>query len=83
MLHGLGSEAKAMNAAVNFPAQQAGGFQDAQMLRNGGERHAERFGEIGDFGFAESEASEDGAAGGIGEGGEGGIEAGRIFNHTV
>jgi len=83
LLHRLGRQAEAMDAPVNFAAKQARGFEDAQMLGNGGERHAERFGEIGDFGFAEREASEDGAASGIGESAEGRVESGRIFNHTV
>jgi len=54
------------------------------MLGDGREGHAEGAGELGHIGFAESEAGEDGAAGGIGERGESRVEAGgRIFNHTV
>lgn len=83
MLHRLGGQAQAMDAAINFAVQEAGGFEDAQMFGDRREGHAERFGELGDFGFAKSETSEDGAPGGIGERGKGGVEGGRIFNHTV
>jgi hypothetical protein len=83
-LHGLGDQAAAVNAAVNFTLEEAGRFEDAEMLGDGGERERERLGELGDSGFALSKASEDGAAGGIGEGGEGGVErGGGIVNHMV
>jgi hypothetical protein len=86
--HGPSVQAAAVNAAVDFPAEQAGGFEDAQMFGNGGEGHGEGSGEGVDGGLALREAGEDGATGGIGEGGEGGVEAGggrggRIVNHTV
>jgi hypothetical protein len=88
VLHGLGSETAAVRAAVDFAPEQAGGFQNAQVFRNCGKRDPERRGEFGDGGFAESEAGEDGAAGRIGEGAEGGVERrgrgrARIVNHTV
>jgi hypothetical protein len=35
-LHGLSGEAAAVNAAVDFAVQQAGGFEDAEMLGDGG-----------------------------------------------
>ena len=83
LLHGLGVEAEAVDAAVNFATEQAGGFEDAEVLGNGGKRHAERFGEIGDVGFTEGETGKDGAAGRVGKGGEGGVELGETFNHMV
>jgi hypothetical protein len=41
-----------------------------------GESHLERLGEVGDGSLAAGEAGEDGAARGIGEGGECGVELG-------
>jgi hypothetical protein len=85
--HGLGVQAAAVDTAIDFAAEEAGGFKDAEMLGDGGEGHIERLGEGLDGGFAAGEAGEDGAAGGIGQGREGGVEGvcggGRIVNHTV
>jgi hypothetical protein len=73
-----------VNAAVNFALQEAGGFENAQMLGDGGEGEGERLGELGDGGFALGETGENGAAGGIGKGGERGVERGiGIVNHMV
>ena len=83
LLHGLRGEAEAMDTAVDLAMEEAGRFEDTKMFGDGGERDPEWFGKFGDFGFAKSETGKDGAAGGVGEGGEGVIERGRIFNHTV
>jgi hypothetical protein len=85
LLHGLGGETETVDAAVDFAVKQAGGFKDAEVFRDGRERHAERSGEFGDLSLAEREAGEDGSASGIGEGGEGVVETSgrRIFNHMV
>jgi hypothetical protein len=73
-----------MNAAVDFPLEETGGFEDAEMLGDGGERERERLGELGDGGFAVSEAGKDGAASGVRECGESGVErCGGIVNHMV
>jgi len=73
-----------VNAAIDLALEEAGGFEHAEMLGDGGEGKGERLGELGDGGFALGEAGENGAAGGVGEGGEGGIERGRrIVNHMV
>jgi hypothetical protein len=80
--HGFGVETAAVDASVDFAAKQAGGFEDAEMLGDGGEGHSERGGEGFNGGFTVGEAGEDGAAGGVGESAEGGVE-GRIVNHTV
>jgi hypothetical protein len=80
-----------MNAAVDFTAKQARGFEDAEMFGDGGERDVEGSGEFGDSGFALGKTCEDGAAGGVGEGAENGVEQrgrcgrdlGRIVNHMV
>jgi len=75
-LHGLGGEAAAMDAAVDFALEEAGGFEHAEMLGDGRKGKGEGRGELGDGGLALGEAGEDGAAGGVGERGEGGIEWG-------
>ena len=73
-----------VDAAIDFAAQKAGGFKDAQVLGNGREGDVERGGELLDGGFALGEAGEDGAAGGVGEGAKGGVESGEgIVNHVV
>ena len=73
-----------MDAAVDFTLEEPGGFEDAKMLGDGGERERERFGELADGGFAVSEAGQDGAAGGVGKSGEGGVEwCAGIINHMV
>jgi hypothetical protein len=82
VLHGLGCQAAAMNAAIDFAAQQAGGFQYAQVFGDCGKRNVEWFGEFADGGYAMCEAREDSAASGIGESAEGGVEW-RIVNHMV
>ncbi len=73
-----------MDAAIDFSAEQAGGFENAEMLGDGGEGHVEGGGEGFNGGFALGEASEDGAASGVGESAEGSVEErGVIVNHTV
>jgi hypothetical protein len=75
-LHRLRSESAAVDAAVDFALEEAGGLEDAKVLGDGGKGEREGFGKLGDGGFTLREAGEDGAAGGIGEGGEGGVERG-------
>ena len=77
-----------MDAAVDFAPQEPGGLQHAEMLGNGGEGNVEGRGEFGDGGLALRQARENGAAGGIGQGPEGGVErgvagGGGIVNHMV
>jgi hypothetical protein len=73
-----------VDSAIDGAGQQAGGVEDAQMFGNGGQRDVERFGELRDGGFTAGQASQDGAAGGVGEGAEGAVESGRrIVNHMV
>ena len=82
--HRLGDEPAAVNAPVDFTVEQAGGFEDAQVLGDGGERNVKGRGELADGGLAAGQAGEEGAARGVGEGAEGGVECReRIVNHTV
>ena len=73
-----------MDAAIDFALEEAGGFENAEMLGDCGEGEGERLGELGDGGFTLREAGENGSAGGVGECGESGVERGSgIVNHTV
>ena len=77
-----------MDAAVDFTPEQAGGFEDAQVLGDRGERDVEGSGEFGDGSFAAGQPRENGAACGVGKRSEGRIEwrvvvGGRIVNHMV
>ncbi len=77
ILHGLGLQPAAMHAAIDFTFEQARGFQDAHVLRDGGQRNAERLRKLCDHGRALCEAGQDGAAGGIGERSKRGIQGRR------
>jgi len=57
---------------------QAGALQYFEMLGNRRKAHGERLGQFHDGGFAERQTGQDGAAGRIGERGEGGVEVGHI-----
>jgi hypothetical protein len=62
---------------------EAGVLEDANVLHDGGERHAVGACTVGERSFAEHEGSKDGAAGGVGKRAEGGIKGCRILNHMV
>ena len=53
IFHRLRRKATAVDAAIDFAAEQSGGFENAQVLGDGRERNIERRGELGDRGFAE------------------------------
>jgi len=72
-----------MDAAVDIAVKQAGGFEHAQVLGDGGKRDAKRLREFGDGGFAESKAAKNGAAGGVRERAESGVQMRWIVNHMV
>jgi len=73
-----------VNAAVDFAAKQAGGFEDAQMLGDSGKGHGERPSKVFYGGFALRQARQDGPARGVGESAKGGVQAGgAIVNHKV
>ena len=78
-LGGFGEPARvdAAGAALGVAAagDKAGTFEDAEVLGDGGLGHREGAGELVNGGFAGAETGEDGAAGGIGERGEGGVES--------
>ena len=77
-----------MDAAIDFALEQSGGFQHAEVLRDRWERDPEGCGDLRDGGFAMRQARQNGAACGIGQGAESGVERGvaggrRIVNHLV
>lgn len=77
-----------MDAAVDFTPEQARGFEDAQVLGDGGQRDVEGSGKFGDGGFAAGQPRKNGAPGGIGKRPERRIERGvvaadGIVNHMV
>jgi hypothetical protein len=73
-----------MDAAVDFTLEQARGFEHAKMFGDSWEGKGEGLSEFGDGRLALGKAGEDGAAGGIGESGEGGVKRSAvIFNHSV
>jgi hypothetical protein len=65
-----------MHAPVFVPHDQSRFFEHAQMLRNGGQGHVVRRGELADRRFAKSELREDAATGRVGKRSEGGVERG-------
>jgi hypothetical protein len=84
VFHGIGGQVAAMDAPVDFAAQQARRFQHAQMLGNRGQRHFKWLGQLRHGGFAASQARNDGTPRGIGERAKGGIQLRReMVNHTV
>jgi len=77
-----------VDPAVDFAVQQAGGFQDAQVLGDGRQRDLERSGKFGDGSFAAGQPRENGAPCGIGKGPERRIKwsviaSDWIVNHVV
>jgi hypothetical protein len=84
VFHRFRREAAAVDATVDFATEQAGGLEDAQMLRNGWERDIERSGQFRDGRFALGKAGKDSAASRVGECAKGGIQKRRrIVNHMV
>lgn len=83
-LQRLGVEAAAAHTSILMLAEQAGMFQYAQMLGNGGQGNAKGAGQLADRRFAQRQAGQDGAPRGVGKGSEGGIQRGLgILNHMV
>ena len=82
--HGFWGEAAAVDTAVDFALEQTRRFENTDVFGDGWEGEWKWFGEFSDGGFALRQAGKNGAAGGIGEGGEGGVErSGLIVNHMV
>jgi hypothetical protein len=79
----LGRELALADASGLFLGDEAGALEDAEVLHDCRQRHAVGPGEFGDGGLAEHKSGEDGAAGGIGKGTEGGVESSGIVNHMV
>ncbi len=67
-------EAAAAHAAVLAMSDEARVLEYAQMLGDGGQRHAEGFRQFTDGRFAMGEARQDGAAGRVGQRAKGGVQ---------
>jgi hypothetical protein len=63
---GVGFEFAGTPLGFTASGDEAGALEDAEVFRYGGHAHFEGLGQLGDGGFAEGEAREDGAPGGIG-----------------
>ena len=72
---GRGFEPAGTPLRLSALRDQAGALEDLEVFGDGGRADRERFGEFPYSGFAEGEAREDGATGGVGESGEGCAEA--------
>jgi hypothetical protein len=75
VLHRVRREAAAVNTAVDFATKKTRGFEDAEVLGDGGEGDVEGSGQLSDGGFAFGQPGQDGTTRGIGEGTEGSVEA--------
>ena len=62
------------DAAHSVLTQQAGPFEDAEVLADGRGGHSERPGEVADEGRSAGEAIENRPASGVGERGKGGVQ---------
>ncbi len=68
---------------VFFLLDEAGLLKYVKVLEDCGHGDVVRAGEFSDRGVAALQGGEDGSTRGVAEGGEGGVEAGRILNHKV
>ncbi len=66
----FGRELQRVVASTAGAADEPGAFENADVFAEAGERHRERFGDIGNARGAAGEAFEDGASGRVGDGGE-------------
>ncbi len=80
----LGIQAATSHAPVLVSLHQAGLYQHAQVLLHSRQGHAVRPGQFAEGEFAAGQLRQDGAAGGVSQGAEGGVK-GRavILNHMV
>ena len=67
-------------AATDVAADEGGRLQDGDVSRDAGERHLERFGEVGDTGVTGAEGDQERPPGRVGQGREGPVD---MFNHFV
>ena len=68
---------------VTFHGGQSGALQNANVLRDGRQRHVESRCELAYRAVTPGEPRQDLAAGRIGEGGKGRVEIRRLVNHMV
>ena len=76
LLHGRYGEAAHADAAGFFLRDEAGVFENVEVLQHRGHGDGMRTGEFGNGGVAALQGGENGSTGGIAECGEGRVEAG-------
>lgn len=81
--HRTGHQANAAHPPVPPALHEARTLEDHEVLADGRQRHGERAGELTHCGLAPGQPSDDGAAGGVGEGTEDSIEPQEMVNHMV
>ena len=81
--HRAGHQADTAHPPVPPAAHEARTLEHAEVLADGRQRHGEWAGELAHRGLAPGQPRDDGAAGGVGEGPEDGIEPREMVNHMV
>jgi hypothetical protein len=81
--HRAGHQADAAHPSVPPALHEARTLEHNEVLADGRQRHGERAGELAHRGLAPGQPSDDGAAGGVGEGTEDSIEPRVTVNHMV
>ena len=76
LLHRGDGETAHADTAGFFLLDEAGMFEDVEVLEDGGHGDVVRTREFGDGGVSALQGGEDGSTGGVAEGREGGVEAG-------
>jgi len=76
LLHGRDGETAHADATSFFLLDEAGLFENVEVLKDGGHGDAVGAREFGNGGVAPLERGEDGSTGWVAEGSEGGVEAG-------
>ncbi len=82
--HGFGNDAAAPDPSLFRTGEEAGILQNPKVLRDGRERDVEGLGQDGDRGLSPRQSCKNGPAGGIRQGGKGGVQCAiGIVNHMV
>lgn len=81
--HRTGHQTNAAHPPVPPALHEARALEDHEVLADGRQRHGERAGKLAHRGLAPGQPSDDGAAGGVGQGTEDSIEPQEMVNHMV
>ena len=83
VFQGVDGETAAMNPAVPLAREQPGALEHSEMLRDCGERDAERPGQLCHRGYPARQPRQDRPAGGVRQGRKGRVQGSLIVNHKV